>query len=226
MPQPFSRSNPLSLAVLTVLWNEPMHPYRIMQTLERQQKHDEVGFTIGSLYNVVDSLTKCGLIVAVGAEQAGQRPPRTVYAVTDSGIAEATAWVRELLAHPVAEYPKFMVGLSLLPFLPPDEAADLLRTRTRRLESIIDAAETSVRESPVPEILLIEKQYAAALAHAEIDFIRSLIDRIDSGSLAGTTAFRALHARLAARVDKRLSPTEITLLTVELGLNGDALDGS
>lgn len=220
VPQSFSRTNPLALAVLTVLWNEPMHPYRIMQVLEQQRKHDEVRITVGSLYNVVESLTKHGLIDVVGSEQAGQRPLRTVYAATDAGIEEATGWVQDLLAYPADEYPKFMAGLSFLAFLPPPEVVDLLRSRIQRLEATAEEVETALRQSLVPHILLVEKEYAAALAHAEIAFVRSLIDRIESGALVGVTAFRALHDRLAAHGTKRLSTTEVTALTGELGLNG------
>lgn len=217
-PQSFSRNNPLALAVLTVLWNQPMHPYGMMQVLQQQRKHDAVRLTIGALYSVVESLSQHGLIRAAGSEQHGHRPTRTMYALTDEGIDEATRWVRALLADPIVEYPGFMAGLSFLAFLPPPEVVELLRARIRELNGTIDELESAIQQSAAPAILLVEKEYALAITRAEVVFTRSLIGRIESGTLTGVTAFQSLHARLAERGTRRPSAAEIDLLTGELGL--------
>ncbi|MEV6768732.1 PadR family transcriptional regulator [Nocardia sp. NPDC051030] len=219
MAPAFSRNNALALAVLTVLWNEPMHPYRMMQVLEQQRKDDDVHLTVGALYSLVEALMRHGLIEAVGSEQNGHRPPRTVYAVTDEGIEEASRWIQDLLSHPSKEYPKFTAALTSLAFLPPQQVAELLRIRVQHLEESADELENIVRHSGLPEILLVEKEYAATLTRAELTFTRSLIDRIESGALSGVAACQSLHNRLAARGTKRPSADEIHALTIELGLS-------
>jgi len=58
-----NRSNPLALAVLICLSERPMHPYEVATTLRQRQKHESVRLNYGSLYAVVASLEKRGLIV-------------------------------------------------------------------------------------------------------------------------------------------------------------------
>ncbi len=50
------RSNPLALAVLACLFERPMHPYEVAQTLRHRAKHESVRLNYGSLYDVVDAL--------------------------------------------------------------------------------------------------------------------------------------------------------------------------
>ena len=51
---PNNRSNPLALAVLSCLYERPMHPYEVAQTLRHRAKHESIrlldaGAGVGSL---------------------------------------------------------------------------------------------------------------------------------------------------------------------------------
>jgi DNA-binding PadR family transcriptional regulator len=116
------RNNPLALAVLVCLYERPMHPYEVATTLRQRHKDESVRLNYGSLYSVVGSLEKRGLIETSEVERAGRLPERTVYRITDAGRLEAHDWLAELLARPLKEYPAFEAALSFLPALPPDEA--------------------------------------------------------------------------------------------------------
>ena len=133
MPR-WSRTNPLALAVLVALYEKPMHPYEVAQTLRQRAKQESVRLNYGSLYAVVESLEKKGFIKATGTVREGKRPERTVYAITDDGTREMNDWMTELIGVPSKEYPAFMAGLSFLPSLPPDEALDALRARADALQ--------------------------------------------------------------------------------------------
>ena len=65
-----NRANPLALAVLVCLAERPMHPYEVATTLRQRQKHESVRLNYGSLYGVVESLEKRGLIEA---QETGRR---------------------------------------------------------------------------------------------------------------------------------------------------------
>ena len=134
MPR-WSRANPLALAVLVCLYEKPMHPYEVAQTLRQRAKQESVRLNYGSLYAVVDSLEKRGFIKATGTVREGKRPERTVYEITDEGSREMNDWMTELIGVPAKEYPAFMTGLSFLPSLPPDEALMALRFAGRRTQS-------------------------------------------------------------------------------------------
>src|SRR5262249_61573002 len=92
---PRTRSNPLALAVLTCLYEKPMHPYEMAQTLRFRAKQESIKLNYGSLYGVVESLERRGLIEAVETFQEGRRPQRTVYAITEPGKTELTEWPAE-----------------------------------------------------------------------------------------------------------------------------------
>ena len=133
MPR-WSRSNPLALAVLVCLYEKPMHPYEVAQTLRQRAKQESVRLNYGSLYAVVESLEKRGLIKATGTVREGKRPERTVYEITDEGAREMDDWLTELIGVPAKEYPAFMAGLSFIAALAPDDALAALRPRADALK--------------------------------------------------------------------------------------------
>lgn len=192
---PRSRSNPLALAVLSCLYERPMHPYEISQTLRARAKHESIRLNFGSLYGVVASLEKRGLIRAVETLRSGKRPPRTIYEVTEAGRTEMTEWLSELVAVPVKEYLQFEAGLSLLGALPPDDAVALLRQRCDTLEILIDQ-ERAVHDALVkrmPRLHVVEGEYQTALLEAELAFTRGLVDDIEAGTLSGLDEWHGWH---------------------------------
>src|ERR1700756_4025683 len=93
-------SNPLALAVLSCLSERPMHPYEISTTLRSRGKELSIKLNYGSLYSVVESLEKHGLIRARETTREGRRPERTVYEITDAGEIECEDWLAELISVP------------------------------------------------------------------------------------------------------------------------------
>jgi DNA-binding PadR family transcriptional regulator len=128
-----SRRNPLALAVLSCLIERPMHPYEISTTLRSRGKELSIKLNYGSLYAVVESLRKRGLVSAVETSREGRRPERTVYEITDAGRVEHEDWLAQLLSTPEREFTSLEAGLSLMPGLPPSEVARLLGERAERL---------------------------------------------------------------------------------------------
>ena len=191
------RSNPLALAVLICLYERPMHPYEVASTLRRRHKDDSVRLNYGSLYAVVGSLEKRGLIETGEVERDGRLPQRTTYRITEAGRVEAHDWLAELISTPVKEYPAFEAGLSFLPALPPEETLALLEERVLDLELGL-AHWRGVREllgnRGLPRILWVEAEYAARLHEAEVEYVHRLIDDIASGALGGIEWWRAIHA--------------------------------
>jgi DNA-binding PadR family transcriptional regulator len=78
-------SNPLALAVLSCLAERPMHPYEMSTTMRERGKHESIKLNYGSLYSVVESLQKHGLIAPRETVKDGRRPERTVYEITSAG---------------------------------------------------------------------------------------------------------------------------------------------
>ena len=191
-----SITNPLALAVLACLHERPMHPYEMATTMRERGKEHSIKLNYGSLYTVVDSLAKNGLIEAVEARREGRRPERTVYRLTESGRAKLDAWMSQLIAEPVKEYPQFEAALSLLPVLHPDKVVALLRSRIRVLEKEI--AEVRVlldgaSKAGLPRLLLIEGEYHLAMARAELGWVRDLVGDLEAGTLEGQDGWRQVY---------------------------------
>src|SRR5207237_9476953 len=88
----------------------------------------------GSLYDTVERLQRQGLIQPKETEREGRRPERTVYTITDAGRDELRTWLRQLLAEPAHEYPKFAAALAFMLALYKDGAMKLLRTGSSLLQ--------------------------------------------------------------------------------------------
>jgi DNA-binding PadR family transcriptional regulator len=193
-------SNPLALAVLACLWEKPMYPYEITTTLRQRGKDDSIRLNFGSLYSVIKSLQKHGLIVEQRAEREGNRPERTVYEITDDGRTEAHDWLREILAVPEREYLALEAGLSLVALLEPPEAADLLRARAATLDTTIASRRAVLertRDAGLPEIFAVEADYHLALLEAEREWVGRLVERLDAGTVGGQEMWTRMHALLA-----------------------------
>lgn len=204
------RSNPLALAVLTLLWERPMHPYEMSMTLRERRKDETVRLNFGSLYSVVEGLEKRGLIEAASTEREGNRPTRTVYRITDDGATEAVDWLSDLVRTPVKEFPQFEAALSFLPLLPPDDVARLLRMRAASVRTTLTSLETTVdeaRRQGLPRIFALEAEYEIGLLRAELDFVVGLEQSITDGSLEHVDLWRSLHARTNAA--GRIDPDEL-----------------
>jgi DNA-binding PadR family transcriptional regulator len=191
-----SRSNPLALAVLVCLYEKPMHPYEVAQTLRSRAKQESVRLNYGSLYAVVESLEKKGFIEATGTVRAGKRPERTVYAITDDGSREMNDWMTELIGVPAKEYPAFMAGLSFLPSLPPDDALAGLRLRADALKvklASLRGAMKAAGEAGLPRLFELEAEFEQQQLAAELKFVNGLVADMSAGTLEGLDMWRLFH---------------------------------
>lgn len=191
------RTNPLALAVLTCLFERPMHPYEMAQTMRTRAKHESIRLNYGSLYSVVESMEKRGLVEAVATTQEGRRPQRTVYGITEAGKVEMTEWLADLVAVPTKEYLQFEAALSLIHGLPPDEAVPLLRQRCDALDLRLDqleAASDGAEKRGIPRLFMVENDYQIALLRTEVEFTRQLVAEIESGEMDGLDEWRSWYA--------------------------------
>lgn len=190
------RSNPLALAVLVTLYERPMHPYEVAQTLRTRAKQESVRLNYGSLYAVVEALEKRGLVEARETVREGKRPERTVYGITDEGASEMIDWMTELIRVPEKEYPKFMAGLSFLAALTPEDALRALRTRaevlTFRLAQVRGGIRVA-RDVGLPRLFGLESEYEEQQMEAELHFVQGLVKDIESGDLEGLDIWKAFH---------------------------------
>ena len=184
-------TNPLALAVLALLFERPMHPYEIASLMRNRAIHEAIKLNYGSLYTVVDSLLRAGLIETEGTVRAGRRPERTVYRLTDAGRARFDGWLRHLLRIPAKEYTQFAAGLAFAAAVGTTELAELLEERARLIEAELADCRTIVdglTEKGLPRLFMLESEHAQMLRTAELAWVQGLIGALADGSLAFPTA--------------------------------------
>jgi len=189
--------NPLVLAILGLLLERPMHPYHMLAELRRRSENQAAAITRGSLYDIVDALTAAEWITAQGRQRDGNRPERTVYAVTETGRHELIRRLDAQIRRPRREFPQFLGAVSYLGALGPDGAIDALNERMERLRERTEADQHRLgeaRTADVPRLSVIEAEYAMRMAHAELDWIAALVDDIRTGALAWPTTRPATNA--------------------------------
>ena len=175
---------------MSLLYERPMHPYE-MKTNMLERGHDRVmKINVGSLYDTVARLEKLGFITEYETSREGNRPERTVYAITDAGRDELTLWVREIVAQPAVEYPTFAAALAFILVLDPPEAIQMLQRRVSELTSRTAAEEALLAgalHQKLPRMVLIESEFQIAMLKTELDFTKNLVHELQTGKLRWPT---------------------------------------
>ena len=107
-------------AILGLLRQEPAHGYRIAQRFAPGQDLGAVcPMDQSNVYALLHGLDEQGLVLG-RRESAGQRPPRTVFQVTEAGEAALDTWLSE----PAGPLHRMRKDLLLKLFLIGDRGAD------------------------------------------------------------------------------------------------------
>jgi len=84
MPHPARPRSPLWMVVLSLVCEEPMHPYRMQTLIKERGKHEIANVAQrNSVYQTIAALRRAGLIAVRETAREERRPERTVYEVTD-----------------------------------------------------------------------------------------------------------------------------------------------
>lgn len=176
----------LGLTVLRLLDAQPQHPYELRQQMREQGIDQLVKVTHGALYYTVETLTKNGLIQPTETGRQGNRPERTVYAITEAGRDRARDRLRALLSTTAAEYPSYCAALAFLALIPMGEALKHLELRSVMLEGELSASQTqyeALRKRGTPPIAIVEMLYIQAHLRADLDLTRAICSDIRSERL-------------------------------------------
>jgi len=179
--------SPLSMVVLALACEEPMHPYRMQQLIKARGK-DHVANVAqrNSVYQTIDALLRAGLIRVRETARDENRPERTIYEATDEGRRTLAEWIRTVLSTPAREFPDFPAALSLLgPWIKPSELRTQLEARREALEARLREHEKPIPN--LPRMFLLEEEYMAAVLRAEITWLRGVVADLRSGRLKPPT---------------------------------------
>lgn len=186
-----ARRSPLALAILALLHEEPMHPYRMQQLIKERDKDDVINVRLrAGLYQTIDRLVRDGLIEVHETAKAENRPERTVYRLTETGQETAFAWLRAMLATPAREFPEFPAAVSFLAMLTPEDGLAQLDARAATLAEEIAGIEARLHsgEALLPRVVLLESEYLHAMRRAELSWVRAVAEDLRTGRLTWSEA--------------------------------------
>jgi DNA-binding PadR family transcriptional regulator len=193
------------LSVLSVLRERAMHPYEIQRLLRLRHKDEFLQLKKGSLYHAIRRLEEAGLIAEKETTREGARPEKTSYAITPEGEATFGGWLKKLISTPQPEAASFAAALSFLVYLPPAEAIVALENRVHRLEQKIEEFDQTVAlvTRKIGRIFIIEREYARAVARAELTWTLGLIEAIRAKKLTWDIEAILGELRQAASNERR-----------------------
>ncbi|MCC3375433.1 PadR family transcriptional regulator [Cohnella sp. REN36] len=178
--------SPVALAILSLLIEEPMHPYRMQQLLKERGKHDVVNVhQRASIYQTIERLSHQQLIEVQETIREEGRPDKTVYAVTEKGRVTAFSWMKEIISLPVKEYPEFPAALSFLPLLDVEVVIEAFERRVGFLRDSLTGMQHQYEEAKevLPRVLLLDLEYRMNMFSAEIEWVRSILEEIKNKNI-------------------------------------------
>ena len=197
------KRSPIALAVLVMLSEAPMHPYRMQRLIKERGKDLVINVEQrASLYQTIQRLERDGLIAAQQTVRHDKRPERTIYEVTESGRATALEWMRQILSTPAPEYPDFPAAISFLALLAPEDALQQLEMRAAALEVELERGAEGLRQTAamgLPRLFVLENEYLRAVQAAELAWVRAVIEDLGAGRITWNEAWlREIAARFSA----------------------------
>jgi DNA-binding PadR family transcriptional regulator len=146
----------------------PSHGHHIRRVADVTNVGEWGGVSVGALYRELRAMEREGLIEAARTEKVGNRPERTVYAITAEGQLELTT-LREQAIRPLAPGPD-PLGVALLFAADGMEPGELRRNlRTRRDMLAIAVAQIAADREQLIAKGFIDMLAAAVMRRAIID---------------------------------------------------------
>jgi DNA-binding PadR family transcriptional regulator len=183
--------DPTRLLVLgAVRQEQPASGYAIMRELTGWGVQDWASINPGSIYGALRALDKERLIALdtdSAPKAARTHKTSSKYALTAEGQAVFAGMLRTAL-HEVEPYrpAPLMAALCFLVDLPRDDAIDAIRKRIAGLEHQRRQFDADERRKPheadKPEHSIEFVRLAASRLGGELAYVRSLLDRLESGS--------------------------------------------
>ncbi|WP_010498054.1 PadR family transcriptional regulator [Paenibacillus elgii] len=178
--------SPVALAILALLAEEPMHPYRMQQLLKERGKDEVINVRQRtSIYQTIDRLLRDGLIAVRETLKEPGKPDRTVYESTEDGRKLFREWLRDMLSMPSQEFPDFPVAVSFLSLLTPDDVLKQLERRSLLLEKEIQRVSSDLQtyKDTIPRLFMLETEYKRAVLAAEWQWVCSVSGDLRNGEL-------------------------------------------
>ena len=159
----------ISLLVLWLLSEQPLHGYRIKRALDDEGLAFWFPVEFASIYSLLRTLVKQGHAEELGLEQEGARPERMLYRISRKGRAHYRDLLERAWGEPDSPGERVLVALAALPDLPADRLHAALLLRKRALTERL--AQCTALASAAPEPAMVER--TISLTRADLAWLES-----------------------------------------------------
>lgn len=177
------------LALLSLIAEKPRHGFEIEQVIEERGMRDWTDVAFSSIYFILNKLVKIGLATFSIQPAAGRGPSRKVFHITPAGRKALHDGVWQALSAEDRGGQRFLLGLSCLPLLTPQEAEDaFLHRQTFLAAKIAELSRHPAMTAPeIPTHVRAMFEYSLSQLHAELEWSRTFLsDYLKGVNLNGT----------------------------------------
>jgi len=172
------------LVILGLLRERPLYGYEIKQIIEEHMS-DWTSIAFGSIYFALDKLAQEKFLEKVEVGQAGKRPSRSVYQITDAGREEFLYLLRAGWQQFERDYFPLDVCLFFLDSLPLEEVIAYLQSRKNALKSALEYVQSHRAEQlafpEVPPLAAAIFDHTIFHTQAELEWVTDLLQKLESG---------------------------------------------
>jgi DNA-binding PadR family transcriptional regulator len=172
------------LVILGLLRDRPLHGYEIKHIIE-EHMDDWTSIAFGSIYFALKKLSEEGLVEVAATERTGNRPSRTVYALTQVGREEFLRLLRKLWSKTERQYFATDLGLFFMDALSPKEILEHLQARlddlNRTAEHLKRHRAENMTDPHVPRRARFIFDHSQAHLEAELSWTQALWTELHDG---------------------------------------------
>lgn len=195
MPGERGAAEPARYALLGLLQQRPSYGYELAQRFEAGTALGEiVRLAASHLYALLGKMERDGLI-AGEQQDAGARPQRRVYRLTEQGRGMLLGWLGLPVSHPRDMRIEFPLKLYIAQMIHPERVPDLIKRQRQTLAAYIERIE----RLPDPSAPGIDGAYVRLMREGRIGRARAALDWLEAGA--------SLAARSQGVAPNRLPPS-------------------
>jgi len=178
------RRSPLGVILLGLLFEEPMHAYRMQKLIKQRGQNKVVNVRQpASVYQTLERLLRLGLIEIRETVHTEHHPDRIVYTITNQGRDMATSWLREMLANVGSDFSEFPAAVSVLTMLTPEDARKQFEIRAEAVRRELSKLDSEKRKADeLSRLFLLADAYRTAVLKAELVWLQSVISDLATDS--------------------------------------------
>lgn len=164
------------LLLLGLLRQRSMHGYQLQEFINRDLEYC-TDLKQSTAYNLLKAMSEKGWVTTT-QEQEGNRPPRTVYEITEAGEAIFQQLVRANLAtHTTMRLPDG-IGLAFIDAVPAAEAAELLSKRRDAIQEQLAGLQQARQHSHTHGGLLLTLEHQEVHLNAELTWLTNVVEQL------------------------------------------------